>query len=135
MRLTHLVLLWSLASTALAANDAAPAGRLPEGVTPTHYHLTLHIDPRAARFSGRTVIRVTLTAPTRTGAESFLAGLGDSLCSRAGREQFDAVLAGRLRPMSGGELEVARAQETIDNCIALRQAVGGQLQAALVAAP
>jgi len=65
---------------------------------------------------------------------SYFARLGMPLCSPAEREQFDAVLGARLAKASGGELEVARTRETIDDCIALRQAVGPQLQSALAAA-
>jgi len=62
----------------------------------------------------------------------YFAELGNPLCSKAERAQFDTLLAGRLAGTTGGELEVARVQETIDDCIALRQAVAPQLEAALV---
>jgi len=45
------------------AAAAAPTGKLPSGVTPTHYALELTIDPRAARFSGQARIRITLAQP------------------------------------------------------------------------
>jgi aminopeptidase N len=63
--------------------------------------------------------------------EGFLARFGQPLCSAPERAQFDTVLAKRLSGTSGGELSVARVQETIDDCIALKHAVAPQLQAAL----
>ena len=44
------------------------------------------------------------------------------------------MLGARLAKVSGGELEVGRTRETIDDCIALRRAVGPEMQSALVAA-
>jgi len=67
-------------------------------------------------------------------AQSFLARVGEHMCSPAERESFDSVLGSRLSAVSGGELEVGRVRETIDNCIALKHAVGPQLQTALAAA-
>ena len=44
--------------------DAAPAGRLPEGVRPLHYRLDLTIDPRERRFGGTAAIRIELDDPS-----------------------------------------------------------------------
>src|SRR5215469_6973337 len=78
MKRTHLALICLCALSGIgtlvpAAETSAPAGPLPEGVTPTHYRLVLQIDPQAETFSGETSIRVTLKAPTRT---IWLHGLG-----------------------------------------------------------
>ena len=62
-----------LTASVARANDAAPPGPLPEGVVPTRYHLTLHVDPRKPNFSGQTDIEVTLRAPQQT---IWLHGLG-----------------------------------------------------------
>ncbi len=43
---------------------AVPAGKLPSGVTPTHYRLDLAIDPKQERFSGEVRIDVTLAEAT-----------------------------------------------------------------------
>lgn len=40
-------------------------GKLPAGVTPLHYTLALSIDPREARFSGETRIRLRFDKQTR----------------------------------------------------------------------
>lgn len=67
-------------------------------------------------------------------AQSFLARVGEHMCSPAERQSFDSVLGDRLKGASGGELEVGRVREVIDNCIALKQVVAPQLQTALAAA-
>ena len=63
--------------------------------------------------------------------QSSLAYVGGSFCSARERQAFDAVLAARLRPTNGGELAVDRVLEGIDDCIALRAAVGDSLRATL----
>ncbi|MBX7192085.1 MAG: M1 family metallopeptidase [Sandaracinaceae bacterium] len=45
---------------AVGVPDEAAPFRLPEGVTPTHYALSLRVDPAAETFSGRVEIDVTL---------------------------------------------------------------------------
>src|SRR6202035_503876 len=45
---------------------AAQAQRLPSGVRPEHYKLTLSPDLRGATFSGEETIDLTLDAPSRT---------------------------------------------------------------------
>ena len=57
-----LLALLLLARTALA--DDVPRGRLPDGVTPTHYALDLTIVPGQERFSGAVVIELTVAKPT-----------------------------------------------------------------------
>ena len=49
--------------TASAPEESAPF-RLPAGVAPTHYTLSLRIDPAAATFAGRAEIDVTLAEAT-----------------------------------------------------------------------
>ena len=63
--------------------------------------------------------------------QSFLARLGDPLCSKAERAQFDSVLGDRLLKASGGELQVGRARETIDDCAALKEKLAPELKATL----
>ena len=68
------VLLALLSLTALArAEDRAPLGQLPDTVTPTHYRLSLSIDPRQEGFSGEAVIEVEIRVPVST---IWLHGLG-----------------------------------------------------------
>lgn len=45
--------------------QTAPTGKLPEGVTPTHYRLDLDVAPATDRFSGEVRIEVILNATTR----------------------------------------------------------------------
>ncbi len=52
-----------LAACAKPHEVAAPAGQLGDAVTPTAYHIELSIDPSKDRFSGTTVIDVTLNEP------------------------------------------------------------------------
>ncbi len=66
--------------------------------------------------------------------QSRIAALGRSFCTAAGRKDFENTLGARLRPVSGGEVAVARALERIDDCVALRAAVGGSIEATLAAA-
>ncbi len=47
------------------AEEPIPLGRLPEGVTPTHYTLWMEVVPSRERFRGRVDIRVQLDAPRR----------------------------------------------------------------------
>ena len=43
---------------------ASPGARLPEGVAPIAYDLTLELDPERASFIGRVAIAIAVTAPT-----------------------------------------------------------------------
>ncbi len=43
--------------------EAEPVGRLPEGVTPTRYALTLDVEPAMGRFRGEVEITVNLAQP------------------------------------------------------------------------
>lgn len=49
-----------LPGRAYAAEGSAPLGKLPAGVTPTHYALDLKVVPSKERFSGRVIIDLTL---------------------------------------------------------------------------
>jgi len=89
---------------------------------------------RAAAWSWLTANRDAVLERMPAFSQSALARVGEHMCSAAERQRFDAVLGTRLSGVSGGELEVGRVRETIDNCIALRQRVAPQLQAALAAA-
>ena len=55
-----LALVLVLAAPCGRAAEAPPTGKLPDDATPLSYALNLKIDPRAARFSGQTRIRVKL---------------------------------------------------------------------------
>jgi hypothetical protein len=63
--------------------------------------------------------------------QGFLASLGSGFCTAAGRQQFNDVLGARLRAVSGGQISVDRTLEQIDDCLALRAAVGSSLEATL----
>jgi aminopeptidase N len=89
---------------------------------------------RTAAWSWLTVHRDAVLERVPAFAQSFLAQIGEHLCSPAERERFDSVLGSRLSGVSGGELEVGRVRETIEDCIALKQVVAPQLQTALAAA-
>jgi hypothetical protein len=77
--------------------------------------------------------RDSLLARVPTSAQIFLARAGQSMCSSAERQQFDDTLGARLQTANGGKLTLARVRESIDDCIALRAAVGSQLHGALTA--
>ncbi|MEZ4336916.1 MAG: M1 family metallopeptidase [Sandaracinaceae bacterium] len=53
------------ATEAPPPEESIPVGRLPEGVTPTHYTLWLEVVPTRERFRGRVDITVRLDAPRR----------------------------------------------------------------------
>ncbi len=46
------------------AAEPIPTGQLPDNVVPTHYQLTLKIDPEQARFSGQTNIDIKIKQAT-----------------------------------------------------------------------
>ena len=49
-----------------AANDEYPHGKLPDGVAPVSYKLTLTIDPRKPEFSGVADVAVKLDRAQRS---------------------------------------------------------------------
>ena len=53
------------ANTDLAERASSPQSQLPQWLTPTHYNLSLKVDPDKASFSGDVIIDVTLTKNTR----------------------------------------------------------------------
>ena len=63
--------------------------------------------------------------------QSFYAGVGNAFCSTEGRQSFNTVLGERLRSASGGEVQVDRALEGINDCVALRAAVGDSIRSTL----
>ena len=78
------------------ADDTAPPGPLPEGVTPARYRLKLTIDPRKKNFAGQTDIEVTLRAPQQT---IWLHGLGLTVSS------VSVTSAGKTVPARYEEVE------------------------------
>jgi hypothetical protein len=60
-----------------------------------------------------------------------LVQLGNSFCSSAERQMFDTQVGAGLRKLNGGEIEVARTLERIDNCSALRAKTGSSIKATL----
>jgi aminopeptidase N len=61
-----LVCLACTASGLNAAADEPRPGRLPTGVTPVHYDISVEPDARALTFTGRTVIDIEVQDPTDT---------------------------------------------------------------------
>ena len=68
-----LVAIALLAASVTRAQEAAPAGPLPDTVIPMHYRVSLSIDPRQTNFSGRVDIDTMVRAPLHT---IWLHGLG-----------------------------------------------------------
>lgn len=60
-----------------------------------------------------------------------LAGYGTSICDAEQREVFVQVIGGHLSDIAGGAAEYAQALEAIDQCLAIREAKGPELSAAL----
>ena len=60
--LATLLIVWAAGA---AQAQSAPTGKLPGGVTPTHYRLDLTVIPAEDRFSGQVEIDVTLDQATR----------------------------------------------------------------------
>jgi aminopeptidase N len=50
----------------LASPASSETGRLPKGVTPTHYDITIRPDAKAMRFTGSERIKITVEVPTKT---------------------------------------------------------------------
>ena len=63
--------------------------------------------------------------------QGFLAAVGNPFCTAEGRQSFDTVLGARLRSTSGGDVQVDRVLESIDDCIALRAAVADSIESTL----
>ena len=68
-----LVAIALLAASVTRAQEAAPAGPLPDTVIPMHYRVSLSIDPRQTNFSGRVDIDTMVRAPLHI---IWLHGLG-----------------------------------------------------------
>jgi alanyl aminopeptidase len=80
-----------------AALEEPPAGRLPDGIVPTHYTLELNVDPAETRFAGRVAIAIELSGPTE---RIWLHGLGldviEAYALDAAERRIDAVYAQAL---------------------------------------
>jgi len=63
-RLSLLLAFWTAGPAALAAEPLP--GRLPAGVIPVHYEISVAPDARALTFTGRTAIDVDVQAPADT---------------------------------------------------------------------
>ncbi len=61
-----LLLAWSGSIVAAAADPAARPGRLPPGVVPVHYQISVQPDATALTFQGRATIDVEVERPTDT---------------------------------------------------------------------
>ncbi len=88
LRLIPLALVCALAYSAISVD----AQRLPSGITPTHYAITLTPDLTAATFTGSEKIDVTLAAPTRAiTLNSIEIAIQAVTISVAGKEQSGTV--------------------------------------------
>ena len=117
-RIPLLSLMLVLAGVAQAAQ--VPTGRLPRTLVPTHYALTLEIDPAGDGFGGDVRIHVQSTQPTRTiflhgkdleilRASATPAG-GPPIALRAEPVHESGVLALTAeQPLPAGALELALA--------------------------
>lgn len=56
---------------------------------------------------------------------------GTSICDVGGREVFVQIIGAHLKDIAGGAAEYAQALEAIDQCLAVREAKGAELTAAL----
>ena len=63
--------------------------------------------------------------------QEFYAQTARGFCSSAERQQFAGGLGARLRKVNGGDIAVDRALEAIDDCIALRAALGDSISKTL----
>jgi cytosol alanyl aminopeptidase len=93
--------------------DTAPGLRLPEGVTPLHYDVTLDVDPDSETFTGETRIRIGLDRATDriwihadelTIATARLDGTTLTTAPRRGDQMLGFALGRTLPP---GEHELA----------------------------
>jgi aminopeptidase N len=50
----------------LASPASSETGRLPKGVTPSHYDITIRPDAKAMRFTGSERIKITVEVPTKS---------------------------------------------------------------------
>ena len=57
---------FSLTASLLATSALAAAGRLPTGVVPTAYDLTVEPDAKALTFTGSETVKISVAAPTTT---------------------------------------------------------------------
>jgi alanyl aminopeptidase len=77
------------------ADRAPPGPRLPEGVAPLAYDLTLELDPERASFTGRVAITITVTAPTtRLWLNAVELDISRAVLRAGGREESVAPVAG-----------------------------------------
>ena len=112
----------SLLSLIVAVTSAAfaqvPTGKLPRAIVPTHYALTLELDPARDGFTGEVRIRVQSTEPART---FFLHGKDLEIlrasatpwaaqrprCTREAVDESGVLALTAEQPLPAGELELA----------------------------
>jgi alanyl aminopeptidase len=76
--------------------DAGPGARLPDGVAPLAYDLTLELDPERASFTGRVAITIAVTAPTaRLWLHAVDLEIARAVLRAGGRDEPVAPVAGR----------------------------------------
>ena len=111
---------------ALSASDAAsrssapePGLRLPDGIAPIAYDLTLELDPARASFTGRVAITIAVTAPgtTRLWLHAVDLDIARATLRRRGHEVAVALLDGgsesQMRGFALPEPIGAAAGETV----------------------
>ena len=64
-------------------------------------------------------------------AQGYALGLVEPFCDAAQRARIAAVLEPRAQKLAGGSLQLQRALEDIDLCVARREAFGPSVAAAL----
>jgi hypothetical protein len=95
------------------AAASSPGPRLPDGVAPVSYDLTLELDPAREIFTGHVSIEIAVAAPGTTRLWLHAVDLDKIEPALAGAAQPNRAISSRIRGLHGGSSSSPRITHAI----------------------